>query len=246
MIKREKAPPEGAIILFRSTKRSPHVHSMNNVLVGVILIAGIAFLGFLVTIVVLAIVGKKPGQSFSEAGKEVVTSGWRSLTSGFNPATDRRSGYDHPQSKPFGEMKQRSPESRYYGQKVPRPKINPLSMAMGYRNRPALSAEISSYERPGQPIVFPDAAVQPKAETDLNVPGADAYEDFASDALGEDIDAMSGRNLYGERQLPSSPLTDDQFRYVGDFEVKRGDPLLSSALTKTDIGFSNRGSSLFS
>lgn len=84
------------------------------------------------------------------------------------------------------------------------------------------------------------------AASDINVPAAEgAYEEFAREALAEDIDAMSGRNLFGERQLPAPPITDDMFRYTGDFEVKRDDPLLSSAMTKTDIGFSNRGIGLW-
>lgn len=81
---------------------------------------------------------------------------------------------------------------------------------------------------------------------DLNAPGADAYNAFAAEALAEDLDSMSGRHRFSENQLPAPPITDDQFRYTGDFEVKRGDPLLSSAMTKTDIGFSNRGAGLWS
>ncbi|MFA5091763.1 MAG: hypothetical protein WC483_04215 [Candidatus Paceibacterota bacterium] len=203
---------------------------MNNLIIGVIMIASIAFLGFLVTVVVLSLATRKPGQSFMDASATTIASGWRSMTSGFSPA--KKSGYDLPQTDPFDEMRVRSPESHYYGRKVARP-------------QPSLGAVMSSYQRAAQPVVFPESAVQPKSVTDLNVPGADAYEDFAADALGEDIDAMSGRNLYGERQLPAPPLSADQFRYFGDFEVKRGDPLLSSPMTRTDIGFSNRGTSIF-
>jgi hypothetical protein len=105
---------------------------------------------------------------------------------------------------------------------------------------------LGSVNRPGQPIIFPGAAKTPMTVGDINAPGSEAYGQFANEALAEDLDAMAGRNRFGESQLPGPPLTDDQFRYTGDYEIKKNDPLLSSPMTKTNTGISNRGIGIWS
>jgi hypothetical protein len=200
---------------------------MANLLLGIILVASLAFLAFLVTVTIISVAHRKPGQSFAEAGSATISSGWRSLKSRFVS----KSGYDFPIGEPFEEMKQPRPSAKYY-HTDPAPS--------------ALNEVMSSYGRQAAPIVFPSAASAPLPSSDLNVPASGAYDSLANDALQEDLDAMSGRHLFGERQLPAAPITDDQFRYTGDFEIKQGDPLLNSALVKTDIGISNRGIGLWS
>lgn len=207
--------------------------TMNKLLLGIILVASLAFLAFLVTVIAISIMNRQEGQSLVEASRATIISGWKGVKEGLGgkSTSPSKSGYDFPHQPPFTEMRQPSTEAKYYH--------------VG-KTAPSANAIMSSYNRPRGPVVFPGAAFTPTPSSDLNAPAVGAYESFATDALSEDIDAMSGRHLFGERPLPAPPVTDDQFRYTGDFEIKRGDPLLSSPMTKTHIGFSNRGVGLWS
>ena len=206
---------------------------MTGLLLGIILVVSLAFLAFLLTITVVSVANRKPGQSFAEAGSATIASGWNGLKSTFVDTPSevrRREGRNAPEMKPFQEMRMRSPEGKYYSV----PAVNPYK-----------TSGISSFQRAAQPIVFSGAASVPLPVHDINAPGADAYNAFAAEALAEDLDVMAGQHRFGERPLPAPPITDDMFRYTGNFEIKQGDPYLATPLTKKDIGFSNRGVGLF-
>jgi hypothetical protein len=132
----------------------------------------------------------------------------------------------------FKEMSLEHPEGKYY---TP-------SAYEGVGN-----AAMSSEGRPAHPMIFPEAATTPIPASDINAPaGGEAYDRLAAESLAEDLDAMAGQHRFGERELPAPPITDDMFRYTGDFNIRRGDPLLSSPMIKADIGISNRGIGLWS
>jgi len=69
--------------------------------------------------------------------------------------------------------------------------------------------------------------------TDGNAPGSQAYDEMANDVYEEDLEAITNRKLGIESKVPMpEPLTDDPFRYVGDFEIKKDDPYLSNPMTR--------------
>jgi hypothetical protein len=213
---------------------------MSGLLLGIILVASLAFLAFLVTVVVMAISNRKPGQSFIEAGHTTLVSGWTGLKSRFIGEDPRTPKPTLPERKEYDDMQTRYPYDHYW-------KIDPTKRS-GYYSVPnalAQNAMLSSYNKQAPPTLFSSSGMTPTYQSDLNVPAAEAYDSLAKEALAEDLDAMSGSHRFGNKQLPAPPITDDMFRYTGDFEIKRGDPLLSSPMTKTDIGISNRGAGLW-
>jgi len=91
------------------------------------------------------------------------------------------------------------------------------------------------------------------SSTDLNdtragvyASSGDPYDRLAAAALAEDLDAVQGMRLFSDDQLPAEPITDDQFRYTGQYQVSSNDPWLSSPMHKRTYGESNIGSSIFS
>jgi len=199
---------------------------MSKVLIGIALVAGIAFLAFLLAVIVVSARNRRPGQTWAAAGKETVRSGWRSVKSRFvSPGAG-------PDKKPFEDMAKST--SRNYYTDVSRYEGYPMEDETTKRG-------MSSYNRPDHPYVFDAAASTPLPMTDIHAPGAEAYAGLAAEAMMEDLDAMAGRHRFGDSVLPAAPLTDDLFRYTGHYDIQRGDPLLSSPLVKTDIGISNRG-----
>lgn len=216
---------------------------MSGLLLGIILVASLAFLAFLVTVIAMAVSNRKPGQSFIEAGRATIVSGWQGLKSRFTGEELKDPRIPKPpirEREPYEDLQTRYPSAHYW-------KIDPTTMS-GYYSVPGPIAKnpmLSSYQRQAAPTLFSMSGMQPTYQSDLNVPASEAYDSLAREALAEDLDAMSGSHRFGQKQLPAPPITDDQFRYTGDFEVKRGDPLLSSPMTKTDIGISNRGAGLF-
>jgi len=201
---------------------------MGDVLVGVILVVAIAFLAFLVVVTVLAIKNRQPGQSFIKAGKMTVISGWQAMKSRFI-----QTDVSPPGNQYMG------PNAAYSGMEASGMEASGME-ASGMEGVPA-TPDNSAVRAQVQAAHFTQGS------TGAGAPGAPAYENFAKEALQEDLDAMAGQHRFGDTQLPAAPLTDDQFRYTGDFGAASGraagvrDPLLASPLVKTDIGFSNRG-----
>jgi len=82
---------------------------------------------------------------------------------------------------------------------------------------------------------------QSSFSTDLN----STMNNLEKRALEEEFAAMTGNRMFAQHELPREPMTDDMFRYVGDYGKTKDDPLLNSPMVKTDIGNSNRGASIW-
>lgn len=137
-----------------------------------------------------------------------------------------------PELKHFEDMRRSKTQEGMYHTEHPYIHLDP-------------SKDMSSFNRPAHPYIFDEAYKKPLLIKDTNAPGAGAYKGLAQEAFMEQLDAQAGRHRFSETFLPAAPITDSMFRYTDDFEIKPGDPYLSSPMVKKDLGFSNRGSGLW-
>lgn len=233
---------------------------MNGILLGVIFFAALAFFAFLVTVIVVAARNRRPGQTFAEASRMTVEKGLRSVKSKFVRATPgtlvpaTMTNGPHPAQAPT-----MGPSDVYSTMEAAAQSAGADASAQGTTGGGegvsdttkggTQGVDFTSFSRPAGPVSIMDQA--PAASLDVNAPGAQAYDAFAAEHIQAGLDAMAGRHAFGGSQLPAAPLTDSMMRYTGDFDAARmrkegrRDPLLDTPMVKTDLGYSNRGFSVF-